>query len=98
MDQSKRPLKNRLFLTAFLVLTLFCWCPLGYGSYGEATRIFGIPSWVGWAYVFGIVLFCLEWIYLFGTDLAINDRDLADIVPELEALDVDSPVSWEGGE
>jgi len=31
--------KNTLFLIAFFVLTVLCWCPIGYGSYGEVGLI-----------------------------------------------------------
>jgi hypothetical protein len=91
MEHKKRLLWNRLFIAAFLVLTLFCWCPLGYGSYGDVNRILGVPAWVVWAFVIGIGLFVLEWVYLFQSRLTLTDKDLSDIVPELEAVDMDGP-------
>ena len=45
MKQRTATWQNRAFLLAFFVLTLFCWCPLGYGSYGPVPRLLGIPSW-----------------------------------------------------
>ena len=97
MEQRSRTLTHRFFFVAFLVLTWFCWCPLGYGSYGESTRFLGIPSWSAMAYVFGVVLFCLEWVYLFCTGLAVTDQELADIVAELEKADARAPVSEKEG-
>ncbi len=85
---------RRIFIIAFLALTFFCWCPYFYGSYGPADRILGVPSWAVFAAVFGIVLFILEWIYLFVTGMAMTDEDLPDIVSELTAVnaaDSDSP-------
>ncbi len=80
---------RRIFIIAFLVLTFFCWCPLLYGSYGPADRILGVPSWAVFAAVFGIVLFVLEWIYLFVTGMTMTDADLPDIVSELTAVNTD---------
>ena len=85
--------QNRAFVLAFLVLTLFCWCPLGYGTYGEVRRFGGIPSWAVLALAFGAVLFVLEWIYLFHTRLAINDEELPDVIAQLKTVDTDNPVS-----
>ncbi len=81
---------NRFFIIAFLVLTFFCWCPLFYGSYGQANRILGIPSWAVWAFVFAIVLFVLEWIYLFVTRRALSDEELPDIVSDLVRANLDT--------
>ena len=98
MENKSRLLKHRLFAAAFVVLTFFCWCPWGYGRYGEAQRILGVPSWVVWAFVFGAVLFLVEWIYLFFTGLAIDDRDLSDILSELESIDTEAAPSEKDGE
>lgn len=91
MEQKRSVWPNRFFVIAFLVLTVFCWCPLFYGSYGPAKRILGIPSWAVWAFIFGAVLFVLEWIYLFLTRNALSDKELPDIVSELATLDADTP-------
>jgi len=80
---------KRIFIIAFLVLTFFCWCPLLYGSYGPADRILGVPFWAVLAAVFGLVLFVLEWIYLFVSGMTMTDEDLPDIVSELAAVDTD---------
>lgn len=93
MKQKNRVWQNRAFVFAFLVLTLFCWCPLGYGSYGPVSRFLGVPSWAVTALAFGAVLFVLEWIYLFHTQLTITDEELPDIVAQLKAVDLDRPIS-----
>ena len=85
---------RRIFIIAFLVLTFLCWCPLLYGSYGPADRVLGVPLWAVLAAVFGIVLFVLEWIYLFVSGMTMTDEDLPDIISELAAVDTeksDSP-------
>ena len=92
MKQKSRTWQNRAFVLAFLVLTLFCWCPLGYGTYGEVQPLFSIPYWAVLALAFGDVLFVLEWIYLFHTQLAMNDEELPDIISQLQAVDTDHPV------
>ena len=83
MRQTRSVWPNRFFMIAFLVLTFFCWCPLFYGSYGAAKRILGIPSWAVLAFVFGALLFALEWIYLFLTRNALSDEELPEIVSDL---------------
>jgi hypothetical protein len=88
MEQKRSVWPNRLFMFAFLVLTFFCWCPLFYGSYGPTKRILGIPSWAVWAFIFGAVLFVLEWIYLFFTRHALSDEELPEILSELAGADV----------
>jgi hypothetical protein len=80
---------RRIFIIAFLALTFFCWCPYFYGSYGPADRILGVPSWAVFAALFGIVLFILEWIYLFVTGMTMTDEDLPDMVSELTAINTD---------
>ncbi len=83
MKEAGSSWQNTAFLAAFIVLTLLVWCPLGYGPYGETGRIFAMPSWAFIALVLGVVLFVLEWIYLFHTNLSINDDDLQKIVAKL---------------
>lgn len=78
--------KNTIFLILFFVLTLFCWCPIGYGSYGEVGLIMGMPSWAFIMLLIGALLFVIEWIYLFGTDLALYDEDLEEIMAALEQV------------
>lgn len=79
---------QRAFLLAFSVLTLLCWCPLGYGAYGPVEHLMGIPSWAVIALLCAAVLFALEWIYLFGTGLSMNDEDLPGMISQLEAVDL----------
>ncbi len=76
-----------LFGCLFGVLTLWCWCPLGYGSYGEVGRIMGMPSWAAVMLLAGAVLFIVEWIYLFKTDFALYDHDLDEIIEALNSQD-----------
>lgn len=76
--------KNVCFLFSFIVLTVFCWCPLGYGSYGEVGLIMGMPSWAFIMLLVGAVLFVIEWVYLFWTDLALYDSDLEEIMAALD--------------
>jgi uncharacterized membrane protein YhdT len=83
--------QNRAFVLAFLVLTLLCWCPLGYGSYGPVPRVVGIPSWAVLALAVGAVLFVLEWIYLFHTKMAMNDEELSDIISQLKSVNTNNP-------
>ena len=84
MKQTKSAWLNRCFFIFFLVLTFFCWCPLFYGSYGPAKRILGIPSWAAWAFVFGAILFVVEWVYLFLTNEALSDKELPEILSDLD--------------
>ncbi len=93
MKQKKSVWWNHFFIVAFVVLTFFCWCPLLYSSYGPSKRILGIPSWAVLAFVFGAVLFVLEWIYLFGTRRAMSDEELGDIVSELTSVDSEAPAA-----
>lgn len=87
--------KNTLFLIVFLVLTVFCWCPIGYGSYGEVGLIMGMPSWAFIMLVIGAVLFVIEWIYLFWTDLALYDDDLDEILDALKAVSTEETIMEE---
>ena len=84
MTQKSSPWLTRAFVLAFLVLTFFTWCPVGYGSYGPVGRVFGIPSWAAIALALAAVLFVLEWIYLFFTGAAITDEEVSRTVAELE--------------
>ncbi len=93
MKQESGRWRNRAFVFAFLVLTLLCWCPLGYGSYGPVPRWLGVPYWAVLALVVAAVLFVLEWIYLFHTPMAINDEELPDIISQLQAVDIRKPGS-----
>jgi len=74
---------SRLFLGAFAVLTGVVWSPLGYGSYGPAGRVFGVPSWAAVALIAAAVLFALEWVYLFNSRLALSDRELSGVLSAL---------------
>lgn len=67
----------------FIVLTVLCWCPIGYGSYGEVSMIMGMPSWAFTLLVIGAILFIVEWYYLFISEYALYDRDLDDILSAL---------------
>jgi hypothetical protein len=96
MKQKRSAWSNRCFIIAFLVLTFFCWCPLLYGSYGPATRILGVPSWTVWAFIFGAVLFVLEWIYLFLTRHALSDEELPEIVSKLANTNTDASAAGKG--
>ena len=93
--KKKRSARTRLiFIVAFVALTFLCWCPLLYGSYGPADRILGVPLWTVLAALFGIVLFVLEWVYLFIAGTAMTDEELPDIVSELAEVnseESDSP-------
>lgn len=75
------------YTAAFCVLTLLCWCPIGYGTYGEVGRIFGIPSWAAILLALGVVLFMVEWVYLFFSDFALYDENLAEIMDQLGDLE-----------
>ncbi len=78
--------KNTPYLIVFFVLTVFCWCPIGYGSYGEVSLIMGLPSWAFIMLLIGAVLFVIEWFYLFKTDLALYDEDLDEIMTALQSV------------
>ena len=92
MTQISRAWRNRAFVSAFFVLTLLCWCPLGYGSYGPVPRFLGVPSWALLAFALGAVLFVLEWIYLFHSQLAMNDEELPEIISQLQTVDTGDSV------
>lgn len=92
MKQKDSVWGNRAFVLAFLVLTFFCWCPLGYGAYGEAERFLGVPSWAAAAVGLSAVLFVLEWVYLFHSGMAMRDEDIPDIISQLQAVDTENAV------
>lgn len=93
MRQKGGTWQNRAFVLAFLVLTFFCWCPLGYGAYGEAPLFFGVPSWAVVAVALSVVLLVLEWVYLFHTPMAMRDEDVPDLIAQLKAVDTESPAT-----
>lgn len=97
MNRKTATWQNGAFVFAFLVLTLFCWCPLGYGQYGEVDRILGIPIWAVLAFAFAAALSVLEWDYLFRTPMAMNDEELKGIVSQLAAVDTEKPAPAEEG-
>lgn len=76
---------GRLFLAAFLLLTPLVWSPLGYGSYGPASRFLGLPSWAVVALAASAVLFALEWYFLFGSGQALSDEDMGEVLRDLHA-------------
>lgn len=83
--------KNLGFLMVFAVLTVFCWSPVGYGRYGEVGLIMGMPSWAFYLLLIGALLFFLQWVYLFRTDLALYDRDVEEIVETLRKTEMEEP-------
>ncbi len=91
---SNQGLKN-VFMVLFLVLTFLCWCPLGYGSYGEVGQIMGMPSWAAIMLLIGAVLFVVEWVYLFRTDFALYDHELDEIINALNSGDQSQTIKEE---
>ena len=75
--------KQVFFLVVFGVLTILCWCPIGYGSYGPVSRIWGMPNWAVTALLIGVVMFIVETIYLFATDLTLDDDQLPDVIKSI---------------
>ncbi len=55
-------------------------------------RFLGVPSWAVVALALSAVLFVLEWIYLFHTQMAMNDEELPDIISQLKTVDTNSTV------
>jgi hypothetical protein len=51
------------------------------------SRFFGIPYWAALMLLFGAVMFLVELVYLFLTDFALYDDDLAVIMDELGELE-----------
>ena len=86
MTQTNRRFKKNVYFILFCALTVFCWCPIGYGTYGPVDRILGMPDWAVITFIISIVFFILQWIYLFQTDLAIHDDELEDIFHQLSEL------------
>lgn len=86
MASKSKTTQRIIFGILFCVLTLLCWCPIGYGSYGPVSKIFGMPSWAAMLLLIGAVLFLVEWVYLFKTDLALDDEGLEEIIEELKAV------------
>ncbi|MEW6490209.1 MAG: DUF997 domain-containing protein [Thermodesulfobacteriota bacterium] len=76
---------GRLFLAAFLILTPLVWSPLGYGSYGPASRWLGMPSWAVVALGASALLFALEWYFLFRSGQALEDEEMSDLLRDLQA-------------
>jgi hypothetical protein len=97
METQDKSWQGMMFKVAFLVLTVLVWCPLGYGQYGEVARTFGMPIWAVTALCLGVLLFLLEWIYLFMTDLALNDASLSTIMRELSKLNSDATINTREG-
>lgn len=97
METQDKSWQGMLFKVAFLVLTVLVWCPLGYGQYGVVDRSFGMPSWAVTALGLGVLLFLLEWIYLFMTDLALDDASLSSIMRELSMLESDTTLKTKEG-
>lgn len=82
--QNGTDLKQTVFLIVFAVFTLLCWCPVGYGAYGQPTLLMGMPKWAVMALSIGAVMFVVELVYLFGTKLALGDEELPDIVESIK--------------
>ena len=89
---------NRIFFIVFCVLTILCFCPIGYGSYGTVDRILGMPNWAAYAFIIGIIFFVLQWIYLFLSGLATSDEDLSRIFSELRETAQGESSHEKGGE
>jgi Flp pilus assembly protein TadB len=76
--------KQSVFLVVFGVLTLLCWCPIGYGAYGPPVLIWGMPSWAVTALIIGVIMFLLELVFLFGTNLTLQDEQLPDMIKSIK--------------
>lgn len=88
--KKKRTTRTRLiFIIAFFGLTFLCWCPWLYGPYGPTRRVLGVPLWAVLAATFGVILFILEWVYLFVAGMATTDEELPEIVSELAQVNTD---------
>ena len=98
MNRNGDAWKNRAFVLAFGVLTFFCWCPLGYGKYGEVPRFLGVPSWAVVAWAVGVAFFILQWVYMFHTRLAMNDDELPGVISQLEKVDVGNALQTKEGQ
>ncbi len=91
MDRNRSAWPKRAYIIGFIVLTSLCWCPWAYGT--VTGRTLSIPTWAVLAYVFAVALVALEWVFLFGSGLALNDEDLPRILSELEAVGGEKPAS-----
>lgn len=76
---------TRIYLALFALLTVMCWSPFGYGTYGPPTTTFGMPTWTVIALAAGTVLFALEWFFLFASGLALEDEEVSEIVTRLRS-------------
>jgi hypothetical protein len=72
--------KHGIFLAVFGVLTLLCWCPIGYGPYGPVPRVLGMPNWAVTGLAIGGIMFLLELVFLFGTGLTLDDEELPGVI------------------
>ncbi|GAB4264931.1 MAG: hypothetical protein Kow0092_16910 [Deferrisomatales bacterium] len=90
MNRRRSSGAHKLLLAAFAVLTLMTWSPLGYGTYGDVPRVLGMPQWAVVALGAAVVLFCLEWLFLFRSGLALRDEEMEDILPRLKTPDAES--------
>ena len=61
-------------------------------------RFLGIPYWAVLALALGAVLFVLEWICLFHTQMAMNDEELPNIISQLKTVDIGNPAPAKGDE
>ncbi len=81
--------RNAGYLVVFIIFTLLCWSPFGYGSYGEVGTIMGMPSWAFLLLLIGTIMFVIQWFYLFVSDLALYDEDLDGIIETLKTVDME---------
>ncbi|HMB31156.1 MAG TPA: hypothetical protein VKN82_04980 [Desulfohalobiaceae bacterium] len=91
MNGSQKKVASIVFFILFCVLTILCWCPIGYGGYGEVKKFLGMPQWAALALLISAILLVLEWIYLFWSDLAINDQDLPKMIADLKDFNSEKP-------
>ena len=85
MSTNQKIKVERLFLSLFLLVTIFVWSPLGYGSYGTPEIILGMPKWFVVAFIAAVALFILEWVYLFLSPISINDEELEGAINSVRA-------------
>jgi hypothetical protein len=83
MEKEKNKNLQMFFGIAFAILTFMLWLPVGYGSYGEASIIFGLPSWAFIALTAGIIFVILQWIFFFNSNLSTNDDDVQRILNDI---------------
>jgi hypothetical protein len=82
--QNGTRLRHGIFLAIFGVLTLLCWSPIGYGSYGPVPLVLGMPVWALMALAIGGVMFLLELVFLFGAGLTLDDEALPGIIKAIQ--------------